>query len=185
MTGSSRKAKVLPKNVPELDPTNSRYPSFNYPRSRIELASVLAIMTQFWRIRCIGNRKEESENGSFWSASVQSHSWLAFDNFFLHINSFRLFLLLLQLDHLSTFYSLLFSKLREKTQGMAVLTRREVDKGMLRIVLKVELLPFFRCWFKRPKEGLDPPQWTPLLNWISIWWIYLSFSFETGGRGCH
>ena len=56
MTALSGKAIVLPRNVPELDPTNSRYPSFNYPRWRIELASVLAIITSFWRIHCIGKR---------------------------------------------------------------------------------------------------------------------------------
>ena len=55
-TASSCRAIVLPTNVLELDPTNGRYPSLNYPRSRIELALVLAIITQFWRIRCVGNR---------------------------------------------------------------------------------------------------------------------------------
>ena len=49
MTASSGKAIVLPMNVTELDPTNSRYPSFNHTRSRFELTSVLAIITQFWR----------------------------------------------------------------------------------------------------------------------------------------
>ena len=117
MSASSGKATVLPKKVTELDPTNSRYPSFNYPRSRFELALVLAIMTSFWRIHCIGNRQGESENESFWSASVQSHSWLAFVNLFPYISGFRLFLLLLQLNHLSTCYSPLFSKLREKHEG--------------------------------------------------------------------
>ena len=47
MTASSREAIDLPTNVPELDPTNSRYPSLNYPRSRIELASVLALIPSF------------------------------------------------------------------------------------------------------------------------------------------
>ena len=42
MTASSGKAIVLPKNVPELDPTNGKYSPLNYSRSRIELASVLA-----------------------------------------------------------------------------------------------------------------------------------------------
>ena len=56
MTASSRKATVLQKKVHELDPTNTKYSALNYPRSRIEMASVLAIMIQFWRIRCIGNR---------------------------------------------------------------------------------------------------------------------------------
>ena len=44
MTASSRKAIVRPKNV-----TSTRYPSLNYPRSRIELASVLAIRTSLLR----------------------------------------------------------------------------------------------------------------------------------------
>ena len=81
-TTSSCKAVVLPENVPDLDSANSGYPSLNYPRSRIELALVLAIITSFWRISCIGNRWEECENESFWPASVQRHSWLAFNNFF-------------------------------------------------------------------------------------------------------
>ena len=44
-TASSRKALVRPKNVTKLDPTNSRYPSLNHPKSRVEWASVLAIIT--------------------------------------------------------------------------------------------------------------------------------------------
>ena len=52
MTASSDKAIVLPKNLTELDPTTSRHPSWNYPRSRIESASILTIITQFWRIHC-------------------------------------------------------------------------------------------------------------------------------------
>ena len=82
MTASWGKAIVLPERVVESDHTNSRCPSLHYPKSRIGLVAVLAIVTSFWRIRCIGNRKEESENESFWSASVQSHSWLAFEKFF-------------------------------------------------------------------------------------------------------
>ena len=58
MTLSSRKTTVLLKSVLELDSTNSRYLSFNYPRSRIELASVLAIVTLLWRIRCIWEQIE-------------------------------------------------------------------------------------------------------------------------------
>ena len=52
-----------------------------------------------------------------------------------------------------------FSKLRESTQGMAVLTRREVDDGVratVRFLSKVQFFPFFRSWFKGSKEGLDP-----------------------------
>ena len=45
MTASSREATVSPKKVPELDPTSSRYPLLNYSKSRIQLASVLVIMT--------------------------------------------------------------------------------------------------------------------------------------------
>ena len=45
MTASSHKAIVLPKKITDPDPTSARYPSLNYPRSRIELASVLAIIT--------------------------------------------------------------------------------------------------------------------------------------------
>ena len=47
MTATLRKSMVLPENYPELDPTNSKYSSSNYPRLRIELASVLALITQF------------------------------------------------------------------------------------------------------------------------------------------
>ena len=158
MTASSGKAIVLPKNISKLDPTNNRYSSLNYPRSRIELASVLAIITSFWRIHCIGIRWEESENESFWSASVQSHFWLAFENFFLHISGFRLFLLL-YLNHPSTCYSPLLSKLRESMQGMAVLTWRKVDHGIratLRVLSRVNFFPFFRSWFKRPEEEFSP-----------------------------
>ena len=56
MTASSRTAMVLPKNVTESSRANGRCPSLDYPKSRIELASFLAIITQFWRIRCIGNK---------------------------------------------------------------------------------------------------------------------------------
>ena len=65
MTAFSRKAKVLPKMVTELDLTKSRYPSLNYPKSRSELASVLAIITSFWRIRCIGNKQESLKMSHF------------------------------------------------------------------------------------------------------------------------
>ena len=150
MTASSGKSGSLPRNVLELDPINNRYPSLNYPRWRIELASALTIITYFWRIRCIGKRKEESENESFWSASVQSHSWLAFKNCFLYITGFRLLLFLLKLNHLSTCYSSLFSKLRESTQGMAALTRREVDhcvRATLRLLSEVDSCPVFRSRF--------------------------------------
>ena len=34
-----------------MDPTNNRYPSLNYPRSRIQLTSVLAIMTSILKDR--------------------------------------------------------------------------------------------------------------------------------------
>ena len=39
MTASSRKAIVLPKNVTELDPTNSRYPSLPKIKDGISLSS--------------------------------------------------------------------------------------------------------------------------------------------------
>ena len=158
MTASSGKNSSLPKNVLESDPINGRHPSLNYPRWRIELASALTIITYFWRIRCIGKRKEESENESFWSASVQGNYSLAFKNCFLYITGFRLFLLLLQLNHLSTCYSPLFSKLRETTQGMAALTQREVDHGVratLRLLSEVDSCPVFRSRFKQSKEGFD------------------------------
>ena len=54
----------------------------------------------------------------------------------------------------------LFSKLRESTQGMAVLTRREVDNGVRatsRFLSKFDFFPFFRSWLKRSKEGSNPP----------------------------
>ena len=44
-------------------------------------------------------------------------------------------------------------------QGMAVLTRREVDHGVsatLRFLSKVEFFPFFRTWLKQFKEGFSP-----------------------------
>ena len=44
---SSREAIGVPKIILEFDSTNRRYPSLNYPRPRIELASVLAIVTSF------------------------------------------------------------------------------------------------------------------------------------------
>ena len=55
MTASSRKPRVLSEEVTEQDHTSSRYPSLNYPRLGIELASILAIITWFWRMCCIGN----------------------------------------------------------------------------------------------------------------------------------
>ena len=145
MTALLRKAIAYQKTFPNWIIPKSRYPSLNYPRSRSELVSVLAITTQFWRIRWIGNRQEVSENESFWSASVQSHFWLGFEDRFLYISGFRLSLLLLWLDHLSTCYSPLFSKLRESTQGMAVVSRREVNYGvrrMLRFLSKLDCFSF-------------------------------------------
>ena len=50
-------------------------------------------------------------------------------------------------------------KLKENTQGMAVLTRREVDAGVratLRLLSEVDFFSFFRSWFNGSKEGLDP-----------------------------
>ena len=76
--------------------------------------------------------------------------------FFLCISGFQLSILLLKLDHLSTCYSLLLSKLEESTQGMEVLTWREVDHGLratLRSLSKVDFLP---SWLKRSPEGLNP-----------------------------
>ena len=116
MAVSWRKAIVSPRDVPELDPTNSRCPSFNYPKSRIELASVLSIITWFWRIRCIWSRKEESENDSFWSASFLSNSWLALRIFFCTLTAFD-YSSPTSPPHLSTCCSLLFTKLRERSQG--------------------------------------------------------------------
>ena len=67
---------------------------------------------------------------------------------------------LLSLDHLSTFCSSLFSKLRENMQGMVVLTqRREVDHGrraMLRFLSRVESFSFFRTRFELSQEGFNP-----------------------------
>ena len=79
--------------------------------------------------------------------------------FFLYISDFRLYLLLFNLIIYPPTILPLFSKWRESTQGMAVLTRREVDGGVrapLRFLSKVDLFPFFRSWFKRSKEGFDP-----------------------------
>ena len=73
-----------------------------------------------------------------------------------YISGFRLFLLLLQLNHLSLSYSPLSSKLRQSTQGMAVLTRRQVDDGAratLRFLPNVAFFLLFRSWLKPP-----PPQ---------------------------
>ena len=158
MTASLCKAIVLPINVTELDPTNSGYPSLNYPRSGIELASVLAIMTQFWRIRKSRKSLKISHFDMCWFKAIPD---LPSTIFFPYINGFWLFLLLLLLDHLSTCYSPLFSKLRGSTRGMAVLIRREVDDGVratLTFPSKVESFPFFRswCWFKRSEEVFDP-----------------------------
>ena len=105
-------------------------------------------------------------------------------SFFLYIRGFRLFLLLLKLNHLSTCYSPLFSKLRESTQGMAVLTRREVEESVratLRFASRSEFPPFFRSWLKRHKEGYNPHSEPLKTIWISNSWINLSFLF--GKRG--
>ena len=43
-------------------------------------------------------------------------------------------------------------------QGMALLTRREVEdgvRGTLRSLSKLDFFSFFRSWFKRSKEGFD------------------------------
>ena len=91
MSAASGEATVLAKNLPELDPTKSRYPSLNYTRSRIELASVLAVMTLFWRIHCIGNRGEESESESFWPVSVEGFPDLLSRIFFYTLATFGYF----------------------------------------------------------------------------------------------
>ena len=52
----------------------------------------------------------------------------------------------------------LFSKLRESTQGIAVLIRGQVDDGVrvtLRFLSKVEVFNFFRSWFKRSKKEFN------------------------------
>ena len=51
MTGSSRQAVVVPKNVPETSHSNVRHRSFNYGRLLIEEASVLTHVSLFWRRR--------------------------------------------------------------------------------------------------------------------------------------
>ena len=56
----------------------------------------------------------------------------------------------------------LFSKLRESRQGMAVLTRREVEHGVratLRFLSKVEFFPFFGL----DSNGLEKDS-TPTVN---------------------
>ena len=102
--------------------------------------------------------REQVEKVSKWVWVASKPFLTSLREFFLHISGFRLFLLFLQLNHLSTCYALLFSKLRENTQGMAVLTRREVDDGVratLRFLSKVDFLPFFQSWFKGFKKGFN------------------------------
>ena len=66
---------------------------------------------------------------------------------------------------------------------MAVLTRREVDDGVrttLRFPLKVELFPF-QSWFKRFKEGNNPPpphtHREPVENQLNLKLMNKSFLF--------
>ena len=126
------KAVTYQKNVIELGPTNSRYPSLNYPRSRIEFASVLAIITSFLK-----DTLYREEVGRVWKWShfdlrrFKAHFLTCFRAFFFStIEAFDIFFSYFKRSHLSTCYSPLFSKLRESTQGVAVLTRREVDHGV-------------------------------------------------------
>ena len=65
-----------------IEPYQQQMPFIELPRSRIELASVLAIITSFWRIRWVGYRWEESENESFWSASFLKAFLTCFREFF-------------------------------------------------------------------------------------------------------
>ena len=75
---------VLPRKRHWIcDPTSGRYPSLHYSRSRSELASVLVIITQILKVTLYREQvgKSLKMRLSFWSASVPSHFWLAFENF--------------------------------------------------------------------------------------------------------
>ena len=161
MTASSRKATVLPKNVPELDPTNSRYPLLNYPKSRIELVSVLAIILKDTLYR--------EKVGRVWKwvvlIRVGSKPFLTcFRQFFFYT--------LAALDYFFSYFNLIIyppailpcSQNWEKAhRGMAVLTRRGVDDGVratLRFLSKVDFFPFFSSldWNGSKKDS------TPTMN---------------------
>ena len=93
----------------------------------------------------------------------------------IYSGGFRLFLPLLQLNHLSTCYPPLFSKLRQNTQGMAVFSQRGVDhdvRATLRFFSKVEFFPFFQSWFKRSLMGSDGFWWV-LMGFDGFWWVLM------------
>ena len=162
ITVSSHKAIVLPKNIPELDSTNSRCPSLNYPRSRIEIC----LSSGYYDLN-LKDRLYREQVGRVWKwvilICVGPTPFLTCLRQLFSIHS-RLSViaspdLTWSSVHLPIFLAL---KLRDSTQGMVVLTRREVDHGVratLRFLSKVDFFPFFRSWFKRSKEGLNPEQW--------------------------
>ena len=78
------KQESYQKIVPELDPTNSRYPSLNYPRSRIECILILALITSFWRIRCIWRSRKSLESSHL--SRTFFYSLATFDYFFFYFN---------------------------------------------------------------------------------------------------
>ena len=113
-------------------------------------------------------------------------SEFVFENFPLWISGVWLVPLPFQTDHISTYHSHLFSKLRKSTQEMELLTRKEVEQAVrtpLRFLSKAEYFPFVPSSMERFKKRIEPSQRILEYNWISCWWIDLSFSFWGGGRG--
>ena len=121
--------------------------------------------------RLYGNRHVKSENKSSWSASVQSHFWLVFENFSLCFSGFRLFLLPPQLDHTKWHYWL---------EGKLIMLWGLRWGSFQRLTF----FSIFLCWLKTILKRISTStvKYSKIMksNWILCWWINLSFSF---GRG--
>ena len=131
MTASSRKAIVLPKNVPEMDPTSNRYSSLSQPKIEDWIS-----LSSGHHDSILKETLNREQVGRVWKwvilicVGFKAIPDLLSTIFFYTLATIDYFFSYFNLIILSTCYSPLFSKLRESTQGMAVLSRRKVDDSL-------------------------------------------------------
>ena len=158
MTLSLRTTIVLPKNVPESDPTSARYPSLNYSTSKTEWASVTSNLTSFWRRHRVGTGRESLTVCHFGMGRFSALFWLVFQNFSFGSAAFDCFFFYYNLITHPPATVLSFSKLRESTPGVEVLTRSQVDyavRAPSRFFSKFQFIPLFQSRLKRSNKGFN------------------------------
>ena len=180
MTASSCKAIVLPQNVPELDPTNGEWPPLNYPKSRIGLASVLAVITSFWRISCTGTGRKSLKMNHCdprrfkaipdLPSTIFFYTSTAFDYFFFYFN------LIIHPPAILP-CSQNWEKARREWQFWLEGKLMMVWGRRWGSLSKVDFFLFFRSWLKRSKEELNPHSEHLWSNWLLCWQIHVLFSF--------